>query len=471
MVLLSKNNVKMYHFQVDRSSFGQEQKKTKTPLVHRIMIPKQGTTTKDHWKTQDPSLSIYSAMSYQCLAESRQGSLVTAVLMSSSSVSIVLSTVAVIALSVWILILHRVVVKHDQSLLSSRSSQVVLPREILDALALQQWDKALSWIKQSLPDECCRRTDINKQHSLLHRAVLFQAPSHILQAIIEKAPHMVSQSSEDGELPLHWCIRLFAPLPVMTLLLEADPGTAFCRDKTGISPLDLMWQRDQAKITAQWKQQRLSKFRYSWKGILLLLTGGGATRGTKQAQQEERKDDNGARFSKDHEDPAMMVLRRASQFPTPKGLYPLLLEIYEQEMTSSIRDDHGRTPLAIACGAGPDANRDGGGTTPTKIQQLLQRNTSLAVIRDAASGRLPLHVAASAGVGWNDGLEALLSMHPAGITSVDPITGLLPFQLAAATTTTTTYCKRNYKCDDNHADNLNTIYLLLRYDPSVLLLR
>lgn len=68
--------------------------------------------------------------------------------------------------------------------------------------------------------------------------------------------------------------------------------------------------------------------------------------------------------------------------------------------------------------------------------------------------RLPLHTACESGLHWRVGTEILVNSNIQALREADPVTKLLPFALAAT-------CERS---------DLNNIYNMLRFDPSVVTL-
>ena len=65
-------------------------------------------------------------------------------------------------------------------------------------------------------------------------------------------------------------------------------------------------------------------------------------------------------------------------------------------------------------------------------------------------GRLPIHVAAESGLTWNDGMRTIVEANLSAVESVDAVTNLLPFGLAAA----------------GKDKDLQSIYELLRHFPN-----
>ena len=90
-------------------------------------------------------------------------------------------------------------------------------------------------------------------------------------------------------------------------------------------------------------------------------------------------------------------------------------------------------------------------------------------------GRLPLHWACVTDKDWSrDGLHALIKAFPDGLQARDPITGLWPFQLAAAPSCdsvremSTRSTPPQHQNSRKEAEKVSTIYELLRAHPSAL---
>ena len=91
------------------------------------------------------------------------------------------------------------------------------------------------------------------------------------------------------------------------------------------------------------------------------------------------------------------------------------------------------------------------------IRMLLQAYPRASFVKDS-SGRLPLHLAIQNGIAWCDGIELLLEKHPDSISSIDPVTKLYPFMLAASLIDR----KR-----DSYNESIDSIFRLLQANPSL----
>ncbi|CAB9499467.1 expressed unknown protein [Seminavis robusta] len=115
--------------------------------------------------------------------------------------------------------------------------------------------------------------------------------------------------------------------------------------------------------------------------------------------------------------------------------------------------DKGRSALAIAVSR-PNMS---GSVVKLLLQDPVLR--AMATVTDV-QGRLPLHSATASG--HRDGLEELMRAAPVALTIPDPVTGLYPCLLAAATAT-----DDGDDDDCQEALSVNAIYSLLRETPSI----
>lgn len=84
------------------------------------------------------------------------------------------------------------------------------------------------------------------------------------------------------------------------------------------------------------------------------------------------------------------------------------------------------------------------------IQKVLQYAHGTAMY-PYKNGRLPLHLLLEIGCDWSNGVSLVAADAPQSLRRQDPITSLFPFMLASS-----------------NGSNLNTIYMLLKQDPTVI---
>ena len=111
------------------------------------------------------------------------------------------------------------------------------------------------------------------------------------------------------------------------------------------------------------------------------------------------------KLRKENEDTGKTVsrfrpLHLAAAFASPPCLFPLVVNVYREELSEKNKD--GRLPLSIACDC-PIANRSC--DVLTKIQILLREYPDAARVIDVNRNTFPIFIALSSGILWNDGIE------------------------------------------------------------------
>ena len=131
----------------------------------------------------------------------------------------------------------------------------------------------------------------------------------------------------------------------------------------------------------------------------------------------------------------------------------------EQGLGQEVRHQQGMAAAQVDQAQGNEA-REGGQEAATVPKQDKRRGTKklidwlLEVHPKACSmpdsdGRLPIHLAAESGKEWENGVQSLALAFPSGVSTVDPVSGLYPFMIAAT----------------GAMSDLDCIYELLRFAP------
>jgi len=137
---------------------------------------------------------------------------------------------------------------------SSKTNE--LSKELIEMIASRNWSSFLVWITFH-PDEL-KWVD-KKSQTVLHYACLFRTPVQIMGMLLFQAPELTSTPNRDGELALHWAVRLSAPNEVLKLLLTANPSSGvLANDKDRQTPLSILWDRHQENFLREWRQGRES---------------------------------------------------------------------------------------------------------------------------------------------------------------------------------------------------------------------
>lgn len=284
---------------------------------------------------------------------------------------------------------------------------------------------------------------------MLHHLCLFRAPAEMIQMVLWQAPELASQPNKQGEIPLHWAVRLSAPHECLGSLLTADwlSGTTF-RDWEGHTPLSLLWDRYNDRFMEVWwdNPTKLATIP-AWKRVMLFFqpNHGGDSSNT---------------------DAFPSPLHAAAQTPCPPALFPLMIQVYRNQL--DVCDARGRNPLMIAC-SNAVSNRSI--DLRTKVQQLLKADPKAAHVQDK-TGRTAFVIAVGGGIAWNEGLKELFELQPPDLCLPDAVTRLPPFLLAATGASHRMAHARHFQRRDMMVTcsekSLATIFELLKANPSCL---
>lgn len=276
------------------------------------------------------------------------------------------------------------------------------------------------------------------------------ASQHVVRVLLEGGlPEQSNMRDVDGDTPLHTACRCGAPIEVLEVLLRANPSAVHERDCEGLTPLLRLWVRYTVILGAETidavccMADLQGSLQDAWNKTELLLRC--------------------AHYGTPEEDPARTwrVVHAASAVDCPRSVLRMAARCFRHQLCET--DEYGRTPLLIAAQAPvytvrdlsetgytaedvvyddesrtqwtdvKDETEDNAGQ-PSVIEILLQENrevvTAAACIPDPL-GRLPLHVALTAGKRWNEGLKQLVDAFPDALLTPDSTAKLYPFMLAA----------------------------------------
>jgi hypothetical protein len=285
----------------------------------------------------------------------------------------------------------------------------------LDSIASRNWKAVLSWITFH-SDEVATLVD-REGHSSLHHVCLFRAPLDVIKAMIYAAPQLAMYGNDEGEIPLHWAVRVTLPLQVITTLLEANPMSGFVKDKNGVTPMMLLWDRHE--------EDWIHSFRSNGRESVVCSE---SWRRTMKLVEFFVNDSNIEKFP----------LHAIVQAPCESSFLNFALHLYSDEV--NLPDECGNLPLHLACRSL---------ITFDMLEGVLRANPLCASIPNAM-GRLPLQIAVAAGKKWDEGVKLLFLANPNALGHLDPISHLYPFMEAAF--------EPKVPC-------LTTIYALLRASP------
>jgi hypothetical protein len=159
-----------------------------------------------------------------------------------------------------------------------------------------------------------------------------------------------------------------------------------------------------------------------------------------QLEEEDEEDDEG-----DDEGEHDEAGERSSG---PSGMEVIVLLLENNPNSIRLRDSlTGSLPLHLALQCNPH------------VVEMLIDLFPLSISMPDGSGRLPLHIALlQKSPSW----EKILALYPAALESRDPMTGLLPFQLAAMSTNSNGIARDDLEGGD---DSLSLCFQLLRKNP------
>ena len=135
-----------------------------------------------------------------------------------------------------------------------KTKNLLLTKDHIEMIVQRDWKTLQKFISYH-PNLVSKLRDTKRQ-SILHHACLFRAPTHVIESILHCAPEVAAVQNVDGELALHWAIRLAIPNTILLLLLHAYPQSPFIPDKDNITPLSLLWDRHQSKLMQVWKREQ-----------------------------------------------------------------------------------------------------------------------------------------------------------------------------------------------------------------------
>lgn len=294
------------------------------------------------------------------------------------------------------------------------------------------------------------------------------ASVHVVRVLLELGkPEQCQIRDLDGDLALHAACRSGAPLEVLEVLLRANPAAVHERDFEGLTPLLRLWVRyvvtlgDDALENISSEADLTGELGEAWKKTVLLL----------RCAHQGKVDDN-------YQQNNHQVVHAASAVDCPRPVVKIAARVFSQQL--AMRNANGLTPLLLAAKApifkardlsddgylfedvvhgdesgGSDDEEESPDSESSVIEILLHANqgqaTAAACLPDSC-GRLPLHLALESDKKWNQGVCKLVEVHPDGLAHLDSTTQLYPFMLAA----------------QGERSDLNTVYEVLRFNPSVL---
>lgn len=293
-----------------------------------------------------------------------------------------------------------------------------------------------------------------KDMTPLHYACRFKAPRETVRLLLQLFPDIGKQAvglrDVKGRTPLWYAVRYDAPKGVVEMLLEIDPKTILERDRTGESPLSLVWDTwaekfegkkalapfvappagekksaEQARGDFAKLLERNSKLKGIWQTTNLLLK---YHFGLQQQQQSSNSNNNGSSSSSAERKFRMLHATAAiachpTLFLIAKALYPeQATELDESDLTEGTKT---ALHLAASCSAAADSAK-------TVVLSLLELNPQAVETKDSPSQSLPLHRMVESKKHWvHDGIRDVQRAYPTALREPDS-EGRLPLHRAAA---------------------------------------
>ena len=151
----------------------------------------------------------------------------------------------------------------------------------------------------------------------------------------------------------------------------------------------------------------------------------------------------------------LVLDRMWGQITEKRNCMRIIKQIMDRlQVDLSAMDGDGRTVLSILVVKMASCTEKKRLAVPKEILEYMlsyANSENAATMRDG-KGRFPLHLACENALTWRRGLHSLVEANVVALEEYDPRTNLPPFALSAS----------NSRCD------LESIYLLLRYNPSVI---
>uniref|UniRef100_A0A7R9ZCQ5 Uncharacterized protein n=1 Tax=Pseudictyota dubia TaxID=2749911 RepID=A0A7R9ZCQ5_9STRA len=257
--------------------------------------------------------------------------------------------------------------------------------------------------------------------------------------IVRKCPLAASILNKEGQSALHVACTSNAMLPVLKLLVNADPSMLFQKDNSGATPLALTWKAYTSSIHGMAALDSIlrggstdamdSLFWRFWDKMTFLL-------GESYAHLDNAR-------SKGH---VIHAILTSEDLSSRMNLVLLSLALRLCPDWALQSDNHGNSPLHLAARK----------ASPKVIKALVGADQNAAAVMATtpnSTGQTPLFLASMSHRTWGNGIEDIVLAAPDVIGRREPSTGLYPFQIAAAAS----------------EDNVDTAYQLLLARPELVL--
>ena len=364
-------------------------------------------------------------------------------------------------------------------------------------LRRRDWEGALERLRFHPRDAAWRGEDDNHHGTTpLHAACQRRAPLEVLRALVAAWPAALWSTDSSGWIPLHVLLLHHGPddeEAAVALIraggraaAAASPSSAAngaalhlaCRHGVGLAVLrELLWQYPQAvrigvpcfPADLVWKQMEGQRRRRRGgteeddenDHCLLLLQRWNLLMAAASGRPLTEDDDRLLLLGDPHH--PLFTLHEVLEFqrtctssPDAHFVESVYLRFYPG--SAAVADPGtGRLPLHAACAPSFLQRRRNGVVDSATAEAVLRAHPAAAAARDGA-GRLPLHYAALSCNGDRSLrrlVQRLVDAFPAALVTRCPLTGLLPFQLAAS------------HHQQQQGGSLDVVYDLLRACPQL----
>ena len=304
----------------------------------------------------------------------------------------------------------------------------------------------------------------NEGATALHVAVYKNSwyADEIIKILIDRKNNVKSNANNNDEIslasipmkcgsyPLHVLCgnNLTIRRESLSILLEEDPSIVMKEDVNGDNPLSLLWKNVLRFRWAASFEQGKEDILHIDEGLawMTVITPGKYVDFSllllKAARKVDRKnapeDAHNGRITLHemcamHRCPPLLVRLALSNSQFCKRIMPIAGNVYTADCEGMLPIHHAaRAAEATTAFVPPYV----GQYLPTVFELLLQAHPASATIADNY-GRLPLHYALESGHVQERGLLSLLHANPDALRVKDPVSGLYPFMLVAASTAET----------------------------------
>lgn len=374
--------------------------------------------------------------------------------------------------------------KHRQRPPQLRPRQTPKPSsDLWDLVVDRDWEQVIEHARDHPQDAAWQ--DGHWHETPLYLACQQNPPVEAVREIIRAYPQALTTPSRGAnhDLPLHIACRYQVSAEILEELLRDFPVTAIEQTRWGLTPVMALWEfRPQQEDERFWRKINIlvsAVARFRRDDPKFQEQEQPAVTRTKQFRNPENTPGTPSPSPSNEAEMLFMVHAAVSlgALSCPEQVLEHVLHTWPEQVF--LRDRWGQLPLHIAVGPTTwshttrrkykprdekflflllQAYPQAAAATTTTTQRLLVDDNA---VED--SERFPLHSALANRHTWKGGVQELFYAAPRILLVPDPVTKLYPFQLAAAAVPSSSG-------EHTTTVELDTVYLLLRAQPDVLLL-